>query len=141
MPVRNTEGVCPSDMPAVAALLEAASYLLEQTVEMDLRYGVELTEGEKEAREQTIAALAAFGRAPVERMQNLPRDASRDAPVTRDNQQFLHQCRICGKCVQTGNPNPPAATACEFPRNAPKSTHEWSTRPLAPGWNLIPQPE
>lgn len=40
-------------------VLEALSYLKEQTVDMDIEYGIELTEGEEEARQKAIAALAA----------------------------------------------------------------------------------
>lgn len=47
---------------AAPLLAEALEYLLQQTVDMDLAYGIELTEGEAEAREKAIAAMtAAFG--------------------------------------------------------------------------------
>src|SRR5262245_1097249 len=39
-------------------LIAALNYLLEQTVDMDLKYGIVLTEGENEAREQALAAIA-----------------------------------------------------------------------------------
>jgi len=45
------------DTPLVAQLVDALRYLLEQTVEMDLHYGIELSEGEIEAREQALAAI------------------------------------------------------------------------------------
>lgn len=41
------------------AILEALDLLLEQTVDMDLAHGIELTEGEKEARRKSLAAIAA----------------------------------------------------------------------------------
>lgn len=41
------------------ALIEALDYLLRQTVDMDLEYGIELTEGEQEARTKALAAIAA----------------------------------------------------------------------------------
>jgi len=39
-------------------LTDALDFLLQQTVDMDLAHGIELTEGEREAREQAIAAIA-----------------------------------------------------------------------------------
>lgn len=39
-------------------LMEALKYLLQQTVEMDLAYGIELTEGESDARTKAIKAIA-----------------------------------------------------------------------------------
>jgi hypothetical protein len=39
-------------------LVAALNYLLEQTVDMDLKYGTALSEGEVEAREQALVALA-----------------------------------------------------------------------------------
>lgn len=43
---------------AAPELLAALHYLLEQTVDQDLAYGIELTEGETEARAQALAAIA-----------------------------------------------------------------------------------
>ncbi len=43
---------------AAPELLEALNYLLEQTVDMDLKYGIELSEGEEDARNQALAAIA-----------------------------------------------------------------------------------
>lgn len=43
---------------AAPELLNALDYLLEQTVDMDLKYGIGLTEGETEARTQALAAIA-----------------------------------------------------------------------------------
>lgn len=45
-------------MTAAPKLLKALDYLLEQTVDQDLKYGIVLTEGEQEAREQALAAIA-----------------------------------------------------------------------------------
>jgi hypothetical protein len=42
----------------IVQLLEALDYLLEQTVDMDLRHGIELSEGEAKARMQALAAIA-----------------------------------------------------------------------------------
>lgn len=46
-----------SDSDAIKELREALIYLLEQTVNADIAYGVELTEGEIEAREISLAIL------------------------------------------------------------------------------------
>jgi hypothetical protein len=43
---------------AAPELLEALDYLLEQTVDMDLKYGIGLSEGEQEARKKALAAIA-----------------------------------------------------------------------------------
>lgn len=43
---------------AAPDLLAALDYLLAQTIDMDLKYGIELTEGETEAREMALAAIA-----------------------------------------------------------------------------------
>jgi hypothetical protein len=43
---------------AAPALLKALDYLLEQTVDMDLKHGIGLTEGEEEARAKALAAIA-----------------------------------------------------------------------------------
>lgn len=40
------------------ALLEALDYLLDQTVDQDLGFGIELTEGECDARKEALKALA-----------------------------------------------------------------------------------
>ena len=39
-------------------LLQALDYLLEQMVDMDLKYGIALSEGEEDARAQALAAIA-----------------------------------------------------------------------------------
>lgn len=44
---------------AATALVEALDYLLAQTVDMDLKYGVALSEGEEDARALALAAIAA----------------------------------------------------------------------------------
>lgn len=43
---------------AAPELLEALDCLLRQTVDMDLAHGIELTEGERDARQKAIAAIA-----------------------------------------------------------------------------------
>ena len=43
---------------AAPELLAALFYLLEQTVEQDVKHGIELTEGEEDARSQARAAIA-----------------------------------------------------------------------------------
>jgi hypothetical protein len=45
-------------MVAAPQLLDALNHLLEQTVDMDLKYGVALSEGEQEARAKALAAIA-----------------------------------------------------------------------------------
>lgn len=42
---------------AARKLLDALNYLLEQTVDQDLKYGIELTEGEQEARKMALGAI------------------------------------------------------------------------------------
>jgi hypothetical protein len=42
---------------AAPVLLEALDYLLTQTVDQDLKYGIGLTEGEEDARKQALAAI------------------------------------------------------------------------------------
>ncbi len=43
---------------AAPELLEALDYLLEQTVDLDLKYGIGLSEGEEDARAKALAAIA-----------------------------------------------------------------------------------
>lgn len=43
---------------AAPDMLEALDYLLEQTVDMDLKYGIGLSEGEEDARTKALAAIA-----------------------------------------------------------------------------------
>lgn len=43
---------------AAPELLEALDYLLEQSVDMDLKYGIGLSEGEEDARAKALAAIA-----------------------------------------------------------------------------------
>ena len=51
-------------MAAAPKLLEALDYLLAQTVDMDLKYGITLSEGEEDARAKALSAIAdATGRA------------------------------------------------------------------------------
>jgi hypothetical protein len=55
-----------SDAAAYAAVLSALDYLLEQTVDQDLKYGIGLSEGEEDARKKALAALElATGRMAV----------------------------------------------------------------------------
>ncbi len=55
-------------MTAAPKLLDALNYLLEQTVDMDLEYGVALTEGEQDARNKALATIAeaTTGKSPAE---------------------------------------------------------------------------
>lgn len=43
---------------AAPELLEAMHYLLEQTVDQDLKYGIALSEGEEDARAKALAVIA-----------------------------------------------------------------------------------
>ncbi len=45
-------------MVAAPKLLQALDYLLEQTVDMDLKYGIALGEGKAEARAMALAVIA-----------------------------------------------------------------------------------
>lgn len=42
----------------IAELFDALDYLLAQTVDMDLKHGITLTEGEEEARAKSLAIIA-----------------------------------------------------------------------------------
>jgi hypothetical protein len=42
----------------IARLLEALDYLLQQTVDMDLKHGITLSEGEEDARQKALAVIA-----------------------------------------------------------------------------------
>ena len=46
------------DDSTVSELVTALDYLLEQTVDMDLKHGIALTEGEADARAKALAAIA-----------------------------------------------------------------------------------
>lgn len=51
-------------MVSAPKLLEALDYLLAETVDMDLKYGITLSEGEENARATALSAIAeATGRA------------------------------------------------------------------------------
>ena len=52
---------------AVSELREALDYLLEQTVDQDLKYGIGLSEGEVDARAKALAAIAKAAAAPARR--------------------------------------------------------------------------
>ena len=54
------DGISPNVKKMIASpeLLAALEYLLEQTVDMDLKHGIELTEGEREARTMALNAIA-----------------------------------------------------------------------------------
>lgn len=43
---------------AAPELLEALDYLLEQTVDQDLKHGITLTEGEEDARKRALTVIA-----------------------------------------------------------------------------------
>lgn len=45
-------------MRSAPKLFDALDYLLAQTVDMDMAHGIGLTEGEEEARQRALAALA-----------------------------------------------------------------------------------
>ena len=45
-------------MASAPELLEALDYLLQQTIDQDLNYGISLTEGEEDARRKVLAAIA-----------------------------------------------------------------------------------
>lgn len=61
------------------ALMDALNYLLEQTVDQDLASGIELTEGEREARDKAICALADADQARRRPQKDLVADIQRIA--------------------------------------------------------------
>jgi hypothetical protein len=67
---------------AASALLEALESLLSQTADMDLAHGITLTEGEREARDKALAAIAAARSAGIT-----------PAPATIDINALLSQRR------------------------------------------------
>jgi hypothetical protein len=58
--VNACEGIATQalEQGVIAELLEALDYLLEQTVDMDLKYGIGLSEGEEDARTKALAVIA-----------------------------------------------------------------------------------
>ncbi|MBK1883677.1 hypothetical protein JIN85_14765 [Luteolibacter pohnpeiensis] len=56
--IDGLEYLAPNTTKREEALAQALTYLLEQTVDQDLAHGIELTEGEKDAREIALLALA-----------------------------------------------------------------------------------
>lgn len=56
---RDVDGEANAHVIAAAPeMLDALEYLLEQTVNMDLAHGIDLTEGERDARNQALAIIA-----------------------------------------------------------------------------------
>jgi len=51
-------GLTMLDRGITSELIEALDYLLQQTIDMDLKYGITLSEGEAEARAKALAAIA-----------------------------------------------------------------------------------
>ncbi|HUY92534.1 MAG TPA: hypothetical protein VMV10_27595 [Pirellulales bacterium] len=51
-------GLPRHDDAIVSELVAALDYLIEQTVDMDLKHGIGLSEGEEEARTKALAAIA-----------------------------------------------------------------------------------
>ena len=49
----------PAALAVAPRLLEALHYLLAETVDMDLKYGIGLSEGEEDARGMALSAVAA----------------------------------------------------------------------------------
>ncbi len=57
----NEKPAVPPDSQPVTLLDEmrqALDYLLQQTVDQDLKYGITLTEGEEDARQRALAVIA-----------------------------------------------------------------------------------
>jgi len=53
-----THGITRHGCRFVPELIEALDYLLEQTIDRDLKYGINLSEGEADARAKALAAIA-----------------------------------------------------------------------------------
>jgi hypothetical protein len=53
---------------AVPELMEALAYQLEQTVDMDLKHGIRLSEGEQDARSKALAVIAKASDSQTERV-------------------------------------------------------------------------
>lgn len=93
---------------AAPELLDALDYLLEQTVDMDLKHGIELSEGEEDARAKALAAIAkAAGRPVVERWEH----GDRAEPV-RGCAAVAEGCRAEMACI-------PAADGAPLPQQTP----------------------
>jgi hypothetical protein len=52
------EEACRGVSGIVSELVEALHYLLQQTIDMDLKHGITLSEGEADARAKALAAIA-----------------------------------------------------------------------------------
>jgi hypothetical protein len=52
------QGLTMLDRGITSELIEALHVLLQETVDMDLKYGITLSEGEEEARAKALAAIA-----------------------------------------------------------------------------------
>lgn len=54
----TTHGITRHGCRFVPELIDSLDYLLQQTIDMDLKYGITLSEGEEEARAKALAAIA-----------------------------------------------------------------------------------
>ena len=70
-----SQGLTMLDRGITSELVEALHVLLQETVDMDLKYGITLSEGEEEARAKALAAIARAAEA-------MQRQSRRHSPST-----------------------------------------------------------
>lgn len=70
------QGLTLLDRGITSELIEALDFLLRETIDMDLKYGIALSEGEEEARGKALAAIARAVTATQNRSPRHPRSTS-----------------------------------------------------------------
>jgi hypothetical protein len=82
-------------------LRDALDYLLEQTVDQDLAYGIELTEGEREARGKALAALAKTAGEEGEEDDPVCPDCHWHRSDAEGDEGWNPDCGYCFSCVES----------------------------------------